>query len=83
MPFMYKLHSMGTVMSTATSNLISVMVSLGLVTVLLLGYYVRTRRIQGKTVALWEAQLKAMDRQTEALERIVTALESSGRSHQS
>jgi len=62
-------------MSPATSNLISVAVSLGLVTVLLLGYYFRTRRIQGKTVALWEAQLKAMDRQNAALERIVTALE--------
>jgi cell division protein FtsB len=58
-----------------TNNLISVSVSLALVSLLLLGYYLRTRRVQGKLAALWEAQLKAMDRQNTALERIVAALE--------
>jgi hypothetical protein len=58
-----------------TNNLISVSVSLALVSLLLLGYYLRARRVQGKLAALWEAQLKAMDRQNTALERIVAALE--------
>jgi hypothetical protein len=52
-----------------------------LVTLLLFGYYFRTRRIQGKTVAPWEVQLKAADRQGEALERIDAALEASRPSH--
>jgi hypothetical protein len=64
-------------MSPSMNNLISVSASLVLVAVLLLGYYLRTRRVQGRIAALWEAQLKAMDRQSAALERIVAALEGS------
>ena len=64
-------------MSQSMNNLISVSASLVLVAILLLGYYLRTHRVQGRIAALWEAQLKAMDRQNAALERIVAALEGS------
>ena len=50
-------------------------------TLLLFGYHFRTHRIQGKAVARWEVQLKAADRQGEALERIDGALEAGRPSH--
>jgi uncharacterized membrane protein affecting hemolysin expression len=62
-------------MLQAIKNLIPAMVLIAIAILLAAAFLARLRRVQRTATALVQTQVKAMDRQSDALERIAAALE--------